>query len=162
MRINKDNTAKRLLEFENVCRNAGVKVTHQRREIFREVAATDEHPDVESVYKRVKVRIPEISLDTVYRTLWMLHDLGLVVALGVSQERVRFDANTSKHHHFVCTQCGMTRDFYSDDLDNLKIPDQVRSIGRIDATQVEVRGMCLKCIQKKQPPTCASRKKEST
>jgi Fur family peroxide stress response transcriptional regulator len=129
-------------------RSSGHKVTHQRLEIFREVAGTDEHPDVETIYSRLRRRLPTMSLDTVYRTLWLLRDLGLIRALGPSWGRARFDANMRQHHHFVCTRCGATRDFYNHELDELKIPNEVKAIGSVEATHVELRGLCMRCSKK--------------
>lgn len=126
-------------------------MTHQRMEIFREVAQTGDHPDAETVFQGVRRRIPTVSLDTVYRTLWWLRDLGLVAMLGPPRERARFDANLSRHHHFVCTRCGLTRDFFSDELDSLELPAAVRSIGFAEKTQVEVKGLCLKCVAAGKP-----------
>lgn len=114
-------------------------------EIFREVAQTRDHPDADEVFQGVRQRMPTVSIDTVYRTLWWLRDLGLITLLGTQRERARFDANLSRHHHFVCTQCGLTRDFFSNELDRLKLPDAVRAFGSVEETQVEVKGLCLKC-----------------
>ena len=138
----------RLERFERVCRDAGVRLTHQRLEIFREVARTGDHPDAETVYKRVRERMPTVSLDTVYRTLWMLNDHGFVTTLGPSRERTRFDANLTRHHHFVCVRCGSTRDFYCEDLDELELPSSARALGRIETTLVEARGVCRECAAK--------------
>ncbi len=135
--------------FESVCRERGVKITHQRLEIFREVARTDDHPDAEQVYVRVRERLSRVSLDTVYRTLWLLKDLGLIVTTSRGQERTRFDANLTEHHHFVCTQCGLTRDFYADALDAVTMPEAVGGYGRIESSHVEIRGICHGCIGKK-------------
>ena len=148
MVIKNKDVAQRVKHFESVCRYQGIKLTHQRIEIFREVAQTTDHPDADQVFHRVRNRVPTVSLDTVYRTLWLLKDLGLVVPLGSSRERTRFDANLVRHHHFVCGQCGFTRDFYSNDLDNIRLPDAVGSFGEIEATHVEVRGVCRECIEK--------------
>ncbi len=148
MSINKSEVAQRMKSFETVCRSEGVKLTPQRMEIFREVAQTGDHPHADQVFHRVRDRLPTVSLDTVYRTLWLLKDLGLVVTLGTSREGTRFDANLKSHHHFVCGQCGFTRDFYSNDLDNIRLPDSVDSFGEIEATHVEVRGTCRECIEK--------------
>ena len=123
MKIKKKEVEQRMKNFQTVCRDEGIKLTHQRMEIFREIAQTDDHPDADQVFQRVRGRIPTVSLDTVYRTLWLLNDLGLVVTLSSSRERARFDANLTSHHHFVCGQCGFTRDFYSNDLNNIKLPD---------------------------------------
>lgn len=148
MTIKNREVEQRMKLFETVCRDEGVKLTHQRREIFRELAQTGDHPDANQVFQRVKDRIPTVSLDTVYRTLWLLNGLGLVVTLGSSREGTRFDANLKSHHHFVCGQCGCTRDFYSNDLDNIRLPDSIDSLGKIEATHVEVRGVCRECVEK--------------
>lgn len=139
----------RLDHFTDVCKANGIKLTHQRLEIFRKVAETEDHPDAEQIFQRVRKNVPTVSLDTVYRTLWLLRDLGLVATLGVPHERTRFDANLAKHHHFFCTCCGFTRDFYSDDLNNLSLPESVGQFGSITTTQVEVRGICKECSGKK-------------
>lgn len=151
MKIKSKEVEQRMGHFETVCRSEGVKLTHQRIEIFREVARSGDHPDAEQVFMRVRKRIPTVSLDTVYRTLWLLNDFGLVVTLGSSRERTRFDANLSSHHHFVCSQCGYIRDFCSTELDNVNLPDSVDSLGEIEATHVEVRGVCRNCLEKGQP-----------
>ena len=148
MQINNKEVEQRVKHFESVCREQGIKLTHQRIEIYREIAQTEDHPDADQVFQRVKGRIPTVSLDTVYRTLWLLKDMGLVVSLGSSRERTRFDANLSSHHHFVCRQCGFTRDFYNNALDTIKLPDSINSLGTIEATHVEVRGICHLCIEK--------------
>jgi len=146
--------------FEQVCRNSGMKLTHQRMEIFREVARTGDHPNAEKVYQGVRERMPTVSLDTVYRTLWLLKDLGLITTLGPPRERTRFDANLSPHHHFLCVRCGMTRDFYSDELDELRPPELVKSFGQVETTQVEVKGVCLKCANRKKSKVINSKRKE--
>ena len=135
-----------MARFEEVCRDAGLRLTPQRMEVFREVAQTGDHPDAEMVYKRLRERMPTVSLDTVYRTLWLLNDHGLIATLGPSRERTRFDANLTRHHHFVCVRCGSMRDFHSAELDSLKLPSSARALGRIETTLVEVRGVCRDCV----------------
>jgi len=148
MKIPTKEVEQRMKHFETVCRDEGIKLTHQRMEIFREIAQAGDHPDAEQIFQRVRGRMPTVSLDTIYRTLWLLNDLGLVVTLGSSRERTRFDANLDSHHHFVCGKCGYTRDFYSNELDNIVLPDSVGSYGKVEATHVEVRGICRECAGK--------------
>ncbi len=138
----------RLEHFKIVCLEAGVKLTHQRMEIYREVARVNDHPNAEQVFKRVRKRIPTVSLDTVYRTLWLVKDLGLITTLEPSRERTQFDANLKRHHHFVCNCCGLASDFYSDEFDELKMPESLKSIGHPETTQIKVKGICLKCATK--------------
>lgn len=149
MRVEEAELSERLERFRDTCRKAGVKLTQQRLEIFREVASTLEHPDAEEVYRGVRERAPTVSLDTVYRTLWMLHDLGLVTTLGPRGGSMRFDANGNPHHHYVCVRCGLVRDFESPSLMDLEIPRGVDAFGSVLATRVEVRGLCRKCAKER-------------
>jgi Fur family transcriptional regulator, peroxide stress response regulator len=151
MKVTKQDIAQRMARFNEACRKSGAKLTHQRIEIFREVAQSTHHPDVEKVYQGVRKRMPTVSMDTVYRTLGWLKELGLIKTLGPPRERTRFDANLSHHHHFVCVECGLTRDFYSDKFDKLSLPESVQSIGYVETTQIEVKGICLKCAAKGKP-----------
>ena len=136
----------RLEHLKAVAKKAGLKLTHQRLEIFRELAATEEHPGADSIFRAVQQRMPTVSVDTVYRTLWMLRDLGLVTTLGPQHDGVRFDTNLEQHHHYVCVRCGLVRDFESADLNALRVPDAVKELGSIADAHVEVRGVCAKCL----------------
>jgi len=129
------------------CRELGIKATHQRTEIFRELAQTKEHPDAETVYRKVKRRIPAISLDTVYRNLKTLEEQGLILQIGITEHRMRFDADLSPHHHFVCKSCGRIQDFGSADLDGFTPPQAVRRMGNVDSIHIELRGVCRSCQQ---------------
>jgi Fur family transcriptional regulator, peroxide stress response regulator len=126
-----------------------MKVTHQRVEIFREVAASDQHPDAETVYQHVRRRVTGISRDTVYRTLATLEEAGLIRKAEVLGSSARFDANLDQHHHFVCTACGAIKDFRSAALDDMPIPDAVKALGSIESAQVHVRGVCAACKGRK-------------
>jgi len=147
VKVDKSEVERRVEHFKDTARKAGIKLTHQRLEIFREIAGSTEHPDAETVYRGVRARVPTVSLDTVYRTLWLLNDLRLVSTLGPKRESVRFDANLEPHHHYVCVRCGLARDFESAELNALRIPESVEEFGTIDATHVEVRGVCSRCAR---------------
>jgi Fur family peroxide stress response transcriptional regulator len=149
MKIENIKVERRIEQFKAAAKKAGVKLTHQRLEIFREVASSLEHPDAETVFRAVQARMPTVSLDTVYRTLWMLNDLGLITTLGRRRGSVRFDANLKRHHHYVCVRCGLARDFESAALNALRIPDTVREFGSVVTTQVEVNGICKGCAKGK-------------
>ncbi|MGC8861621.1 MAG: Fur family transcriptional regulator [Armatimonadota bacterium] len=124
-----------------------MRTTHQRLVIFEEVARSSRHPDADAVYRAVRRRIPTISLDTVYRTLWLFKDLGLVATLGPSRERTRFDGNVRRHHHFICNRCGTAIDFCSPEFDALRIPDDLEAVGPVETVHVELRGLCSDCLK---------------
>lgn len=148
------------MRFERKCREAGVKLTHQRVEIFRQLAQTGAHPDARTVFNGVRQRIPTMSLDTVYRTLWLFNDLGLVTTLGPPRESARFDANFRQHHHFICRQCGMTMDFNSTVLDKLRFPPSVGAIGSVETMHAEARGVCHQCATKEKTITKRNEKEK--
>jgi len=149
VRVERAEVERRIERFKAASRDAGVKLTHQRLEIFREVAASLAHPDADAVFRKVQRRMPMVSLDTVYRTLWLLNDLELITTLGPRRDSVRFDANLEHHHHYICVRCGLARDFKSAELNTLRVPEAVKQLGTVVATHVEVRGICEGCAKKK-------------
>lgn len=149
MSIPKAEFQRRMNAFADGCSAQGLKRTHQRLEIFRELAGSEEHPDAETIYQRIRKRLPTISRDTVYRTLAMLEEAGLIRKAGPLSGATRYDANTDQHHHFICTQCGKVSDFYSEAFDQLPIPRSVKAMGRIQWAQVQVKGICRACAEGK-------------
>jgi Fur family peroxide stress response transcriptional regulator len=146
MRLSSAQIEGKLADFSGALHAAGVKATHQRIEIYREVLGAEHHPDAEAVYNGVRRRVPTVSLDTVYRTLWLLSGLGLIGTLGQPRERVRFDPNTAPHHHFICTSCGEAIDFTSAEFDALAVPAAAAQLGHVQNAHVELRGVCNDCV----------------
>ncbi len=136
--------------LKDIFANAGIKLTPQRIEIFREVYGTDSHPSAEAIYDKLKQKMPTISIDTIYRTLGTLEKLGLINRVSALDRQSRFDANTEKHHHFICTECGRITDFYWPSFDSSSLPDELKAHGRILSRHIEVRGICTECLQKKK------------
>jgi len=145
MRVPKQEVEIRMERLAEVCRRRGLKLTHQRTEIFRELAGSLDHPDAETIHQRVHRRIPAVSLDTVYRTLGVLERGGLVRKTEVHSGSARYDANTDRHHHFLCTRCGRVWDVYAQQMDGLPIPESVRVIGTVTSCDVHLRGICVRC-----------------
>lgn len=139
-----------LEEIVERLREEGVRITHQRLEILREIARGEGHPSVSEVFQAVRERVPTISLDTVYRTLRMLSALGLVHPVGYSSEGIRFDADRNPHHHFLCSVCGKAYDFVCPELDQIRVPKEAMKLGDVSGSRIEVRGVCRKCIMKKE------------
>jgi len=138
--------------FCNACHQLGIKVTQQRLEIFREVAQSHEHPDAETVFHGVQSRLPTVSLDTVYRTLKTLTELGFITTLGSRQDSLRFDAKKQPHHHYVCVTCGKVQDVEDDDLLDVKnVQRAMGAYGSVQSAQLEVRGICNACANHDLP-----------
>jgi Fur family peroxide stress response transcriptional regulator len=164
MRRREASPEDRVERFKSAAKEAGIKLTHQRLEIFREIAHSVEHPDAETVYRAVRLRVPTVARDTVYRTLWKLQELDLITTLGARRQTVRFDANLEPHHHYVCTSCGLTRDFEDASFGALRVPDVVKELGSVAGTHVEVRGLCRACQMResKEPNREAGRREPGT
>lgn len=145
MNVDKLEITRRIEKFRDAIHRTGAKLTHQRLIIFREVASSLAHPDAETIFKAVRKEMPSISLDTVYRTLSFLSDLGVITPLSPSRERLRFDANLARHHHYVCLECGQVMDFESVEMNSIPVPKTVTQLGSIVTTHVEVRGICSDC-----------------
>ncbi len=136
-----------MAKFMEACRERGVKITHQRLEIYRELASTGEHPDALVLHRRIRKRMPTVSLDTVYRNLRMLESHGIISIVGMSHERLRFDANMEPHHHFNCAACSRIIDFQSEQAGATKWPAEAEACGKPLSVRFEVRGLCKNCHQ---------------
>jgi len=90
-------------------RDRGLRLTRPRRIILDVVRATDAHPTAAFVYRRVRRRLPRVSLATVYRNLRMLATEGFL-AERADVAGKRFDGNTGPHDHFTCLACGRIYD----------------------------------------------------
>ncbi len=137
----------KIAHFETMCREKGIRVTHQRLEIFRELAQATDHPSAESIYKRVKQRLPMMSLDTVYRTLLTFEKHGLLGRVQMAGEHCRFEPNLHPHHHMVCNACKEVTDFDWKEADELDIPEAPKGWGLIQNKNIILRGVCNKCLQ---------------
>ena len=135
--------------FIKKCKKHGLKITPQRCVVYKEIYGADNHPSAEEVYKSIHTEYPNISYDTVNRTLLTFADMGLVeIVKGQSGPR-RFDPNTDSHHHIYCVDCGEIVDFYNEEFDNLEIPSDIRQRYDIIGKRVVLKGVCKKCKNSK-------------
>lgn len=144
---NKHDLLVLLTEFENACRKADLKVTHQRLEIFRELAQAHDHPSAEMLYNRIIKRLPTISLDTVYRTLATLEKHGLITRVQTLESQARFEAEMIRHHHAVCRKCGAITDFSWNTFDEVQVPAELSGWGRITKRNAILEGICNDCVK---------------
>ncbi len=145
--INTELSLYSLDQLRQLCDKAGIKLTHQRLEIFKELLAAKDHPSVELIHSRLQVRMPTIAFDTVYRTLATFEELGIVKKLHIANERTLFDSNLDAHHHFICTRCKKVDDLYWPDFDKSNLPDSVVNLGEVDTRHLELYGVCVNCLK---------------
>ena len=138
-------TKERLLSFESICREHGLSITPQRVAIYKELLSSLEHPSAIMIYKKVSEYYPNISLDTVNRTLLTFHKIGLAKAVGGSGDPKRFDPNLEPHHHFRCISCGEIIDFRDEFYDALEIPAEIKEKFVVLEKKVHLEGFCDQC-----------------
>jgi len=127
-------------------RERGQRVTPQRLAIARVVAELDRHVTAEHVFSEVSSRLPGVSLPTVYATLELLEQLGLVRKLSVAGSAV-YDGRIEEHHHLVCRRCGAITDIEAPvDRAGLLATAQANGFAP-DYSEVVVRGLCAGCSE---------------
>lgn len=136
--------------FIRKCREAGLRVTPQRSAVYKELMSATDHPTIEDILSKVKVTLPNVSFDTVYRTVLTFVDAGIIHIVEGYGGSKRFDPNIRQHHHFRCTICEKIEDFDSESFDNIKIPDEVARQFNITQKRVVLEGVCGECSKEKK------------
>ena len=133
-------------ELSEGLRQKGYRFTRQRRIILEEVPRQQYHPSAKEIYDAVKIRLPNISLGTVYRSLGVLVELGLICKVEHG-EYARFDANLAEHHHLICMDCDQLLDVDAPLSEPLNM-QQFKARGfEVQGYKLELYGLC---------PTCAT------
>lgn len=141
------NLEEQLRAFGELYRKKGLKITHQRLEIFKELLNSKDHPTVEKLYSRLKPKLPTISLDTIYRTLTTMEQHGLVSRVQTMESQARFEGRMDEHHHAICRKCGGITDFYWKLPDEASLPGEILNWGQIVKKSLTVHGYCEKCAR---------------
>jgi Fur family peroxide stress response transcriptional regulator len=131
--------------FEKKCRENNLKLTPQRFAVYQELLNSRDHPNAEVIYRRLKKSYPNISLDTVNRTLLTFNRIGIANVVEGSGEPKRFDGNVDLHHHFRCVRCNNLIDFYNDTYDNLEVPEKIKGQFVVLGKKVYLEGICDRC-----------------
>jgi Fur family transcriptional regulator, peroxide stress response regulator len=131
--------------FRNKCREANLKVTPQRTIVFDALANDKGHPTADIVFQKVRKKIPNISFDTVNRTLLSFADMGLLKVVEGYGRPKRFDTDIDSHHHFQCLKCNKIIDFRDKTLDAIEVPKDIKSRFTITGKKVVLEGFCDSC-----------------
>jgi Fe2+ or Zn2+ uptake regulation protein len=120
------------------------RITKQRRAIFSTLQGDNTHPTAEEIYRRIKRRLPHISLATVYRNLKLLVQERLIREIVVPDGPTRYDCQTQAHYHFCCDWCGRVSD--------VEVPVQtdlhhklIHQGYHIRSHEMTFFGLCRKC-----------------
>jgi Fur family peroxide stress response transcriptional regulator len=140
--------AERMDAFRAKCRRKGLKVTPQRLAVYKTLVESTEHPSAEAVFRQVRKTLPNISMDTVNRTLLMLKEIGAAIIVPGSGGPKRFDGNLEPHHHLICMKCKKIIDFYHEPFDGIQVPQRVKEVFTVSRITVYLEGICDKCREK--------------
>jgi len=126
-------------------RENGLKITPQRTAIYQELLKAKDHPSADDIYKRIVKKIPNISFDTVNRTLLTFSKIGITnVVEGYGQPK-RYDPDIETHHHFRCICCSSIIDFHEKEYDNITVPEEINKKFTVINKKVVLEGLCSKC-----------------
>jgi len=134
-------------ELTAALRQRGMRVTPQRIVVHRALRELDRHVTADELLDAVTERLPNVSLPTIYATLELLEELGMVRRVQRSGTAL-FDPRTDTHHHLVCTRCGSVQDVGSE-LETEALERAARRQGfqqqRVEAV---VHGLCRDCAER--------------
>ncbi|MGI2032759.1 Fur family transcriptional regulator [Rhizobium panacihumi] len=107
--------------LEELCAERGMRMTDQRRVIARTLQESDDHPDVEELYRRSSKVDPRISISTVYRTVKLFEDEGIIERHDFRDGRSRYETVPEEHHdHMIDVQSGTVIEFHSAEIEALQ------------------------------------------
>jgi Fur family peroxide stress response transcriptional regulator len=132
-------------EFQQLCHDKHLAATHQRLVLYRALMQMPDHPNPEQVYERVRTELPSISLGTVYKTLHLFLEAGIIREVSPHHGSLRIEPNTGHHNHFLCLRCHSITDLDVDEIDVSPLEDAVPAGFRIAEVALEVRGLCSQC-----------------
>jgi Fur family ferric uptake transcriptional regulator len=144
--MGQENTTK----LEQLCIERGMKMTEQRRIIARVLSDADDHPDVEDLYQRSVKLDPKISIATVYRTVRLFEEAGLLDRHDFGDGRSRYEQASDDHHdHLVDVQSGAIIEFHDQEVEELQRQIAARLGYSLIGHRMELYGVELKDVLKK-------------
>jgi len=140
--MNKDNLIDVVMEK---IKEKGGRVTIQRLAIINVLLKLD-HPTAEEIYQFMRSEFPTLSFTTVYNTLHSLHEMGILREYRFG-DASRFEMAETKHHHFLCQNCGRMEDIEDSDI-TVQLGEKLSRHYHILNTEVVLKGLCQNCMGK--------------
>jgi Fur family transcriptional regulator, peroxide stress response regulator len=120
-------------------------LTRQRRAVFQVVAESEEHPTAGEIFEAARKHLPSISFATVYNSLKYLKDAGLIREINFGKGSSRYDRETARHDHAVCSRCGKLVDFDLAETSKLLRAAARRSRFKPESIHLTLIGVCPGC-----------------
>ena len=143
--INQEGVA----EAKELLRQAGKRVTPQRVLILEAMREAGGHLDADEIYRLVRPKMPRLSLSTVYRTLTILKEAGMVEELHLGEEHHHYELKGGREHsHLICQGCGKVIEFECPFSEELIHDLSERYDFEITGVRLDVTGYCAECRKK--------------
>lgn len=123
-------------------------MTPQRKAVLRAIQGTDHHPTASEVFAAAQALLPSISFATVYNSLRYLKEASLIREINFGDGASRYDRETERHDHAMCTSCGKLVDFDLSETANLLHPAARKSRFRAESVHLTLIGVCPDCRKK--------------
>lgn len=130
--------------LQQLLMSKGVKPSYQRLRILEYLVKMKNHPSVDMIFQELSQDIPTLSRTTIYNSLGLFLDKGIVSALTINDNEVRYDFMHHPHGHFLCVSCGKIYDvglesdiFLLDDIEG----------HRPSETHIHFKGVCKRCLK---------------
>jgi len=108
-------------DIENKCIRKGLRLTDQRKLIAKAMSESEDHPDVDELYQRVNKLDSKISIATVYRTVKLFEEAGIVAKHDFKGNKARYEQTSEEHHdHLIDINTGKITEFVNDDIEKLQ------------------------------------------
>jgi Fur family transcriptional regulator, ferric uptake regulator len=134
----------RLIDVEALCQEKGLRITEQRRVIARVLSESDDHPDVEALHTRASAVDAGISIATVYRTVRLFEEAGILDRHDFGDGRSRYEAAPEAHHdHLINVETGQVIEFVDPELEALQKLIAERLGFRLVDHRMELYGVAL-------------------
>jgi Fur family ferric uptake transcriptional regulator len=134
----------RKIDIEALCAEKGLRITEQRRVIARVLGEAEDHPDVEALHARASAIDPGISIATVYRTVRLFEEAGILERHDFGDGRARYEAADSTHHdHLIDVETGNVIEFHDNELEALKRQVAEKLGYRLVDHRMELYGVAL-------------------
>jgi len=129
-------------KYVKLLKENSLKVTPQRLEILKYLDENRTHPTVDEIYCSLKEKSPALSKTTVYNSVEILKDNGLILSITISGSEFRYDYKHDIHHHFLCTKCGRITDI---DISCPNIDKTIKNGYQIKEVHGYFKGICKDC-----------------
>jgi Fur family ferric uptake transcriptional regulator len=131
--------------IENICIEKGMRMTDQRRVVARVLSSSQDHPDVEELYRRAHAMDPHISIATVYRTVRLFEEAGIISRHDFRDGRSRYEEAPETHHdHLIDMKTGQVIEFIDSEIEALQEAIARRLGYRLVDHRLELYGVPLK------------------